>query len=510
MNQFQKIDKLINLGEAVVARRKRIGRKSVGVRGTQNQDIVNTLNTNNIQLDALSFSNNNGSITINVGPIGTSNINQGDYSIAIGSNAGKSNQGDYSIAIGTSSGEISQGDIGIAIGNQAGKSNSQSQTIQIGRQAGYSDSFHDSIAIGAEAGFRNLNERSIAIGQGSAYCNLGSYSIAIGDFSGRLGNGECNVTIGFQSSYIKNNTNNNVTIGNQASYANQNNNSIAIGVSAGRIDQSDNCIAIGSESGNRNQSINSIAIGSVSAYENQGSNSIAIGAASGSTQGNNCIAIGSKSGRQQKDLSVTIGTDSGGNQGTGCVAIGYGSGGGSCNNCVVFGINTFGQITQSNTFFVKNIKEDSTTPSSGVLCYDISRGEIFQDTGKTFVIDHPVNNDKYLIHACLEGPEAGVYYRGEGRCESLKKVKIFLPKYVKHFSNFNVFVSPTFDSEESLKKAEDIRIIASDVIDNYFIVVSNCECSFDWIVYATRMNIETEVPSSKKIEKIGPYTFFSM
>jgi len=32
---------------------------------------------------------------------------------------------------------------------------------------------------------------------------------------------------------------------------------------------------------------------------------------------------------------------------------------------------------------------------------------------KTFVREHPLNKDKYLVHACLEGPEAGVYYRGE-------------------------------------------------------------------------------------------------
>jgi hypothetical protein len=34
---------------------------------------------------------------------------------------------------------------------------------------------------------------------------------------------------------------------------------------------------------------------------------------------------------------------------------------------------------------------------------------------KNFVIDHPQDENKYLIHACLEGPEAAVYYRGQGR-----------------------------------------------------------------------------------------------
>ena len=32
---------------------------------------------------------------------------------------------------------------------------------------------------------------------------------------------------------------------------------------------------------------------------------------------------------------------------------------------------------------------------------------------KTFIIDHPIDKNKYLVHGCLEGPEFGVYYRGK-------------------------------------------------------------------------------------------------
>ena len=28
---------------------------------------------------------------------------------------------------------------------------------------------------------------------------------------------------------------------------------------------------------------------------------------------------------------------------------------------------------------------------------------------KSFIIDHPTDPSKYLVHVCLEGPEAGVY-----------------------------------------------------------------------------------------------------
>ena len=40
-------------------------------------------------------------------------------------------------------------------------------------------------------------------------------------------------------------------------------------------------------------------------------------------------------------------------------------------------------------------------------------GPTGRDGAKTFVIDHPDDENKYLVHVCLEGPEAGVYYRGK-------------------------------------------------------------------------------------------------
>lgn len=47
---------------------------------------------------------------------------------------------------------------------------------------------------------------------------------------------------------------------------------------------------------------------------------------------------------------------------------------------------------------------------------------------KTFVIDHPTNKKKYLVHGTLEGPEAGVYYRGQSQLVD-GWVEIKLPSY---------------------------------------------------------------------------------
>ncbi len=47
---------------------------------------------------------------------------------------------------------------------------------------------------------------------------------------------------------------------------------------------------------------------------------------------------------------------------------------------------------------------------------------------KWFRIDHPTRPGFDLIHACVEGPEAAVYYRGEGRLRD-GRATIHLPKY---------------------------------------------------------------------------------
>lgn len=51
--------------------------------------------------------------------------------------------------------------------------------------------------------------------------------------------------------------------------------------------------------------------------------------------------------------------------------------------------------------------------------------EVLMARSKNFVIDHPLKKDKKLVHACLEGPENGVYIRGR----IANKNEISLPDY---------------------------------------------------------------------------------
>jgi hypothetical protein len=53
------------------------------------------------------------------------------------------------------------------------------------------------------------------------------------------------------------------------------------------------------------------------------------------------------------------------------------------------------------------------------------RTVILRASSKRFQIPHPLKKDKDLVHACLEGPENGVYYRGRVKNKNV----IDLPNY---------------------------------------------------------------------------------
>jgi hypothetical protein len=133
--------------------------------------------------------------------------------------------------------------------------------------------------------------------------------------------------------------------------------------------------------------------------------------------------------------------------------------------------------------------------------YDSARNEVVYSTatttqGKTFVIDHPMDPQKFLVHACLEGPEAGVYYRGKDHIKSVTKV--FLPEYTSILAkNFTVHLTPvgTF-----------AKLYCSEVEDNCFTVYSDKPCQFNWVVYGERGSIVVEPYKNEvDIRGDGPY-----
>lgn len=127
---------------------------------------------------------------------------------------------------------------------------------------------------------------------------------------------------------------------------------------------------------------------------------------------------------------------------------------------------------------------------------------------KTFVIQHPLKTDNYLVHACLEGPEAGVYYRGEGRTIIDNSVCIVeLPPYAEKIaSHFSIHLTPILDNDHSFKNSHSL--LASRVQNGSFSVWSKYKCNFFWIVYGRRITINVEpLKSDYDIKGNGPYNW---
>ena len=143
-----------------------------------------------------------------------------------------------------------------------------------------------------------------------------------------------------------------------------------------------------------------------------------------------------------------------------------------------------------------------TDGTTGGMYYDFTTSEICYSTTKTFVIDHPKDENKYLVHACLEGPEAGVYYRGTGEIKNNKYTIVELPDYVSSFSNdFTIQVTQVIKNDD-----DEIIPIASSSVENNKFKVYGKNTDFYWIVYGKRTDIIIE-PDKKdvNVKGSGPY-----
>jgi len=67
------------------------------------------------------------------------------------------------------------------------------------------------------------------------------------------------------------------------------------------------------------------------------------------------------------------------------------------------------------------------------------------------------------VHACLEGPEAGVYYRGKGEIINNYSVEIELPDYVEKLAtDFTINLTPIFNGDFN------INLLTSKIENNKF------------------------------------------
>ena len=123
---------------------------------------------------------------------------------------------------------------------------------------------------------------------------------------------------------------------------------------------------------------------------------------------------------------------------------------------------------------------------------------------KSFVIQNPLRENKYLQHGCLEGLDSAVYYRGEGTIiDGEMTTTIELPDFVKNLAyRFTIQITPIYDG----KVVKTFN--TSRVKDNKFIVYGDAG-EFFWLVHGTRHEFEIEPLKTSVVVKGNdtPYTW---
>jgi hypothetical protein len=206
------------------------------------------------------------------------------------------------------------------------------------------------------------------------------------------------------------------------------------------------------------------------------------------------------------DNNIHLGNNAGlTNQGTNAIAIGAEAGVVDQDNNTII-LNASGSTLNSdatNRLYIDPVRLD--TPSGfGALKYNPTSKEITYDTNKTFVIDHPVDREKYLVHACLEGPESGVYYRGIGEILAGEaKTVINLPEYTARFYDYTVQLTAQINWEETTVRT----YAATKVVARRFMVIGP-PGKFFWHVTGKRSEVDVE-PFKKdtNVYGDGPYLY---
>lgn len=357
----------------------------------------------------------------------------------------------------------------MAIGSRAGQIVQASGAVSVGFYAGSRTQGGNAVAMGSYAGSVSQGLYAVAIGSGAATISQGFSSVAIGSGAGNVAQGLNSVAIGVNSASISQGGSS-IAIGNAAASSSQGSNAVAIGTNAATSTQGGNAIAIGYNAGFFVQSGNAVAVGVGAGQTGQGGNAVAIGAYAGMTG--------------QHQYSIVI-------------------------NATGQPLNT---ATQS-AWYVSPIR--STGATTSVLLYNTSTSEIQYNSGKTFVIPHPLApKERWLVHACLEGPETGVYYRGEDVIGAGGQCTVRLPDYVYGFAqNFSVQITPIYsqglvDEDDEFGGVDDLPAMlkTSHVYKNQFKVYGPVGRRFFWLVMGSRQELNVEpLRSETVVHGNGPY-----
>ena len=141
---------------------------------------------------------------------------------------------------------------------------------------------------------------------------------------------------------------------------------------------------------------------------------------------------------------------------------------------IAIGASYVGNSAPSNGAIIQGNVGIGTTSASNAL--DVN-GHL-SATSKSFLIDHPIEENKKLQYACLEGPENGVYVRGTTNSASIE-----LPDYwseLIHEDSITVVVTPIGKKQDLYIKSKSPKII----------MIGGVKGSYDYVVYGERKDID--------------------
>jgi hypothetical protein len=130
---------------------------------------------------------------------------------------------------------------------------------------------------------------------------------------------------------------------------------------------------------------------------------------------------------------------------------------------------------------------------------------------KNFTIQHPIYPGKYLVHACLEGATADVYYRGRTEIQIAREfVNIKLPDYYCHI------VEPESSTIQLTPIGKPFAQLGGEIFEreNIIRVYSdgryNSHIPFYWEIKGKRKGTDFKVEPEKdevEVKQWGPYTY---
>jgi len=131
---------------------------------------------------------------------------------------------------------------------------------------------------------------------------------------------------------------------------------------------------------------------------------------------------------------------------------------------------------------------------------------------KTFIIDHPIDSDRYLVHAAIEGPQNRVFYRGKTTLQNGESF-VTLPDYFEGLTQENhraVFLQNMSGFDKITVKTQRGQRIKNGVLH----IVSQDKRSqaiVSWEVSAVRKDVPDLIvaPRTDEVDVLGfgPYRY---